>query len=53
MKKGYLIAGAIIVVIAIWFTVTYNGIIPKNNAVNSQWEMSNQFIKKELTLFLI
>lgn len=37
MKKGYLIAGAIIVVIAIWFTVTYNGIIPKNNAVNSQW----------------
>lgn len=37
MKKGYLIAGAIIVVIAIWFTVTYNGIISKNNAVNSQW----------------
>lgn len=37
MKKGYLIGGGIIAAILIWAFSIYNGIISKNNAVNSQW----------------
>lgn len=40
MKKGCLVGGgilAIIAIVAIWAISIYNGIVPKNNAVNSQW----------------
>lgn len=42
MKKGCLVGGiagllALIAIVVLWGVGIYNGIIPKNNAVNGQW----------------
>lgn len=42
MKKGCLVGGiagllALIAIVVLWGIGIYNGIIPKNNAVNGQW----------------
>lgn len=53
MKKGCLIGGGILAVIAIfaiWLVTSYNGIIPKDNAVKSQWSNVESAYQKRADL---
>jgi|SRR5690606_26236267 len=53
MKKSYLVGGgilALVAIFAIWLIASYNGIIPKDNAVKSQWSNVESAYQKRADL---